>query len=837
MLFHIGPSRPGSRLRLTFLFIVSSGVPALQTAVAQAAQPVKFQSGFMRQDGMQNNATAEMALASLSNEQNLAPGRHLVSLFVNLEYVDEREVEFLAHPEDGRLMPCLSPEWLGEWGVRLKGLVEPLDPQAACFDLLKGIPGALIDFDTGKMAVSLSIPQIAMRRDVAGHVDPARWDSGINAAFVNYQVSAQQGSSRYSSRQSSDDLYLNGGLNLGEWRLRSSQSLRQDPDGKRQWTRAYTYLQRDLPGTRANLTLGETSTPGEVFKSLPLKGMVVATDLGMLPDLLQGYAPIIRGVAQTRAKLEILQNGYPVYSTYVSPGPYEINDLSINGGSGELEIVLTEADGMVRRFTQPYSTLSNLLRKGVWRYSAAVGRYNAANGTDDPPLLQGTLSMGLGQRITLYGGVLASDFYRAGNVGIARDLGAFGALAIDMTHASTDIDTLPDGSLNGMSYAIKYGKAFQTGTSLRFAGYRYSTEGYRDFDEAVRERNRNSNYRGSRRSRLEAAASQNFGNASSLSLNLSQEDFWNTTYQQRQFQLNFNTQLKGVSYSLFASQSLSDDRSGSDRQVGISASFPLDLGHSNSASMSYTDSGGKHSQTTRLSGSVNHGRLGYSAALSNDQDSRQSASLSASWQAPFASVGAGVTQGNDYRSVSLNASGAVLLHEGGLELGPYLSDTSALIEVPGISGVGVTNASGVKTNQRGFALVPYMRPYRVNYLALQTDDLGPDVEIENGAAQVVPRRGAIVKSTFVARSVNRIALTTSSADGLPLPFGAQVTDRDGILQGVVSQGGQLLLSIDNEPQTLDVRWGEHDDQRCTLALDPQAMEQKQGYRLQSLICR
>ncbi|MCQ3014943.1 fimbrial biogenesis outer membrane usher protein [Pseudomonas tremae] len=839
MLFHIGPSRPGSRLRLTFLFIVSSGVPALQTAAAQAAQPVKFQSGFMRQDSMQNSATAEMALASLSNERSLAPGRHLVSLFVNLKYVDEYEVEFLAHPEDGRLMPCLSSNWLGEWGVRLDGLLEPLDTQNVCFDLLSRIPGALIDFDTSKMAVSLSIPQIAMRRDVAGHVDPARWDSGINAAFVNYQVSAQQGSSRYGGSQTSDDMYLNGGINLGEWRLRSSQSLRQDPDGKRQWTRAYTYLQRDLPGTSANLTIGETSTPGEVFKSLPLKGMVVATDLGMLPDVLQGYAPIIRGVAQTRAKLEILQNGYPVYSTYVSPGPYEINDLSITGGSGELEIVLTEADGLVRRFTQPYSTLSNLLRKGVWRYSAAIGRYNAANGTAGPPLLQGTLTMGLGQKITVYGGMLASDFYRAGNIGIARDLGALGALAIDMTHASTDIDTQPDGSVNGMSYAIKYGKAFQTGTSLRFAGYRYSTEGYRDFDEAVRERSRDSNYRGSRRSRLEAAAFQNLGNAGSLSLSLSQEDFWNTTYQQRQFQLNFNTQLKGVSYSLYASQSLSDERSGSenDRQIGISASFPLDLGHSSSASMSYTDSGGKHSQTARLSGSASHGRLGYSAALSNDQDSRQSASLSTSWQAPFASVGAGVTQGNDYRSVSMNASGAILLHEGGFELGPYLSDTSALIEVSGISGVGVTNAPGVKTNERGFALVPYMRPYRVNYLALQTDDLGPDVEIDNGAAQVIPRRGAIVKSTFAARTVNRLALTISSAEGLPLPFGAQVTDLDGILQGVVSQGGQLLLSIDNEPQTLNVRWGEQEDQRCKIALDPQGMEQKQGYRLQSLVCR
>jgi len=82
-----------------------------------------------------------------------------------------------------------------------------------------------------------------------------------------------------------------------------------------------------------------------VFRSLPFKGVQLASDLGMLPDVLQSYAPVIRGVAQTRAKLEVLHNGYPIYSTYVAAGPYEIDDLGIGGGSGELEIVLTEADG------------------------------------------------------------------------------------------------------------------------------------------------------------------------------------------------------------------------------------------------------------------------------------------------------------------------------------------------------------------------------------------------------------------------------------------------------------------------------------------------------------
>lgn len=838
MLFHTRRWCLASRVRLTFLFVVGGGgITSLQSTAIQASQAVEFQPGFMRQGGIEAAGAAERALANLSNQHSLAPGRYRVSLYVNLNYVDEREIDFQLDAHQNQLMPCLSFGLLESFGVRLDSLVDPQPAQQDCIDVRGLIPGAHINFDSSKLSLALSIPQIAMRRDVAGYIDPERWDAGINAAFVNYQVSAQQASRRLGGSDISDDLYLNSGVNLGAWRLRSNQSLRQNPEGRREWARAYTYAQRDLPGTRANLTLGETFTSGDVFKSLPIKGMVIASDLSMLPDVLQGYAPIIRGIAQTRAKLEILQNGYPIYSTYVSPGPYEIDDLSTAGGSGELEIVLTEADGNVRRFTQPYSTLSNLLREGVGRYSTSIGRYNAARTLDDPMLLQGTLALGTAWDFTLYGGVMGSDFYRAGNLGVARDMGAFGALSLDVTRSSADIDNRTTGSVDGMSYAIKYGKAFQTDTNLRFAGYRYSTEGYRDFDEAVRERDRDSTFRGSRRSRLEASVFQNLGNASSLNLSLSQEDYWNTDYQQRQFQLSYNKQYRGISYNLYASQSLSDERFGNDRQLGLSLSFPLDFGHANAATLSFTDSGGKYSQTARLTGSTDENRLNYNAAFSNDQNQRQSGSFAASYQAPYASVGAGITQGNDYRSLSFNASGAVLVHGGGIELGPFLSDTSALVEVPGIAGVGVTNATGVRTNDRGFALVPYLRPYRVNHLSLQTDDLGPDVEIDNGAAQVVPRRGAVVKTTFAARSVTRLAITGSTEQGLPLPFGAQVSDAQGNVLGVVGQGGQVLLSIDNEPQVLQVRWGDQSEQHCQLSLDPPSMEHRQGYRLQSLTCR
>lgn len=831
-MIHALACRRPMRQRLAPLFVIGSAVGLFEARPTFASQALEFQSGFMHQGG----AAGVLALEALTQGQEFGPGRYRVDLQINRHYFGERELDFSFDPGRQKLLPCLSAELLEQLGVKLESFLSPDGMADACLDLPALIADAKVEFDAGKLLLSLSVPQIAMRRDRIGRVDPEQWDAGINAAFVNYQLSAQQGTSRYRGSTSSDDLYLNSGLNLGAWRLRSNHALHHNIDGQREWTQAYTYAQRDLPGTRANLTLGKTFTGGEVFRSLPIKGVVIASDMGMLPDLQQSYAPIIRGVAQVRSKLEIKQNGYPIYSTYVSAGPYEIDDLSTAGGSGELEVVLTADDGQVQRFIQPYATLGNLLREGVWRYSATLGRYAAASELEDPLLWQGTLAMGSAWNTTLYGGLMGSDFYRAGNLGVARDWGGLGALAFDITQSSAELGRGDGTNVQGMSYALKYSKAFQTSTSLRFAGYRYSTEGYRDFDESVRERSRDGQFLGSRRSRLEASLFQDFGRSSSVNLTLSQDEYWNSRHEQRQFQFNLSTQHRKVSYNLFASQSLSDERNGSRRQAGLSISFPLDFGHSNTATLGFQDNAGRYSQTARLSGSTDQNRLNYSAALSNSDDDQRSATLALGYQAPYGSLGGGYTQGNGYRSLSLNASGALLLHGDGLELGPYLGETMGLVQVPDTPGIGVVNATGVRTNAQGYALAPHLRPYRQNQVVLQTDQLHPEVEIDNGVTHVVPRRGAVVKATFAARKVNRLVLTGQLPDGQPLPFGAQVSDAQGERLGVVGQAGQVMLTTRAEAQTLEVRWGKEAGQHCQLSITPQSIEPAQGYRLQTLTC-
>lgn len=579
--------------------------------------------------------------------------------------------------------------------------------------------------------------------------------------------------------------------------------------------------------------IGTNEWKGPIVRSWRQSAGPAPTIVGLSETWLNTFGKPVQTRVLDAAEQEVSVETYPIYSTYVSPGPYEIDDLSTVGGGGELEIVLTETDGQVRRFTQSYATIGNLLREGVWRYSGAIGRYNAASNLDDPLLWQGTLAMGMAWDSTLYGGLMASDFYRAGTLGVAKDLGSIGALALDVTQSSADLDTLDEQSVQGTSYAVKYGKSFATRTNLRFAGYRYSTEGYRDFDEAVRQRSNSTTFHGSRRSRLETSIYQHIGTRSALSLTLSHQDYWRSDYRQRQFQFNFNTQFHRVSYNLYASQSLRNN-GGSDRMFGLSASLPIDFGHSANATFDTQNSGDRHSQRASLGGSVDENRLNYRVSLSNNEDRQQAAALSLGYQAPFGSIGAGLTQGRDSRNASINASGAVLLHANGIELGPYLGETSALVEVPDVPGVGVMNATGVKTNDRGYALMPNLQPYRINQVVLQTDDLGPEVEIDNGTTQVVPRRGAVVKANFPARSVNRLIITGRTPAGQPLPFGAQVSDAEGTIMGVIGQAGQVMISTSTEPQTLDVRWGEQTEPQCRLSVDPGKMTLAQGYRLQEL---
>lgn len=122
------------------------------------------------------------------------------------------------------------------------------------------------------------------------------------------------------------------------------------------------------------MLLGEGFTDGHFFSGTGFRGIQLSSDDRMLPDSQRGYAPVVRGVAKSNARVTVLQGKSTLYETTVAPGPFAINDLYATNYAGDLTVVVTEADGSVSTFTVPFAAVPESIRPGQSRYSAIVGR-------------------------------------------------------------------------------------------------------------------------------------------------------------------------------------------------------------------------------------------------------------------------------------------------------------------------------------------------------------------------------------------------------------------------------------------------------------------------------
>nr|VXZ81439.1 Outer membrane usher protein fimD precursor [Klebsiella pneumoniae] len=89
---------------------------------------------------------------------------------------------------------------------------------------------------------------------------------------------------------------------------------------------------------------------------------------------------------------------------------------------------MTESNGAVRTFTQPYSAVPYMLREGRGKFSLSAGRYHSGESVRSPEFLQGTLFYGLTAGFTLYGGTQLARDYQAWALGLGRGFGEFGSL-------------------------------------------------------------------------------------------------------------------------------------------------------------------------------------------------------------------------------------------------------------------------------------------------------------------------------------------------------------------------------------------------------------------------
>lgn len=803
------------------------------SATARGQQALEFDPAFLELGGGQGGA--DLSVYATSNR--VLPGVYPISVFVNGEAIERRDITFVSESaRDGRedAIPCLSARMFDEWGVDIAAFAKLAQAgEDACVDIADSVPHARTEFDSHQLRLNVTVPQAALKRRARGAVDPARWDQGIDAALLDYQLSAAQyAGGNFASARSRTTLYagLRGAVNLGAWRLSHTSSFLRGLDGRNRFQIVNTFVQRDIAGWNSRLTAGEGTTPANIFDGFQFLGVQLNTDETMLPDSLQGYAPTVHGVAQTNAQVTIRQNGFVIYSTYVPPGPFTIDDLYPTSSSGNLEVTITEADGHVTTFTQPYSAVPMLLRDGSWRYNVTAGQYRDGISGSHPSFAMATLARGLAGEFSLYGGFIGAGMYQSVLVGIGKNLGSIGAVSLDVTHARSAVDLADSSTVSGHAFRVLYAKAVGSwGTDFRLLAYRYSTAGYRSFADAVQLRDGSEPAAlGAKRQRLEGTVNQRLGRLGSMYATVAVQTYWGSAARSTVYQLGHSGNWGRASYGLYAAYSKGSGVP-SSWNVSLSLSMPLEVFFGGarvrapaggSANVSYFVSRNNENhvnQQMTASGSSSEQRLNYSVGVAHSSESDVSGSVSASYLAPFGRYDASIGSGRGYTQAAFTAAGGMLWHGTGVLFTQPLGETVAVVDVPNVRGVRFEMHPGVSTDRAGEAVIPRLNPYRVNRIAVDQRRMPQDVEIRNPVSEVVPTRAAVVQTHFDSVVGLRALFTLMRADGsFPLQ-GATAENDEGQVLGVVGMDGETFVAgLPAAEGHFVVRWGAARQNRCRV---------------------
>lgn len=800
--------------------------------------------------------TAGSSIADLSTFEKgyQLAGDYKVDVYLNDQYLVAKEFNFQqaekSHPVSGGLIPCIDSQWLLSIGVRVYDFPEFENLKSQnCIDLKDSIPEAEVVYNFTLQRLDISLPQIWVEKSARGYIPPSEWDQGITAASLNYNFNG-------SNSDNSDNLFLslNSGFNIAGFRFKnlSNYSYFKQKETNRsvsKWNNIQSYAEKSIVPLKSELLLGDSYTRDAIFDSVGFRGARLYSSDAMLPNSMQGYAPVIRGIANSKSLVTIRQNGYIVYQTNVAAGPFEIKDLSSMSLSGDLNVTVEESTGGIQNFIVPYSGVPILLREGRTKFDVTAGEFRSGGQEQNHPFfVQGSMSKGLGLGVTAYGGMQLASDYQAGLIGVGRNMGNWGAFSFDAMHANS---TLADNQdYKGQSYRLLYSKSLNTlGTVFQLMGYRYSTKGFYTLNDVSYKTMENFdlnekydqfgnvyydpasyyNLNYTRKGQFQFNVTQNLKNYGSLYASANYQTYWNAPQSSRSYQVGYANNFKYISYTL--SWSLQDSYNllnEKNNTIAASISLPINAFfgpryrvknkvYSNSSVV--RDSSGSHSIQTGLNGSLLENRqLNYSILHGRNNESGGFGTAAMNLNTKYASGGVAYNyseSGKD-RSINYNLSGGMILHSGGLTLGQSLGDTNILIDAKGAENVKIENSHNISTDSRGYAILPFADNYRLNRIALAADSFNDKTEILTNVQNLVPMKGAIMRAKFDTR-IGQRALITLKHLGQYVPYGSTVIEENLNMNSIVGQDGQTYLSGLAEKGSLKVTWGTSEKDSCRAA--------------------
>lgn len=774
-----------------------------------------------------SNNQSDIDISQFSRGNPILPGNYRLDVFVNQQWRGVLDVQYIENSADKfQAKLCVKPSLIEKIDLKdaIKQSVLTTANSQGCLNIHQYITDSKIQSNLSQLRLDIEVPQIFVEQRPEDFVNPNLWDSGVNTIFASYQLNHYQTKNDDNfTTEKNGFLGLNTGTNIGRWHFRHNGAFKWSNNSSQDTYQAFsTYLKTDLPSLRSQMTLGDFYSDSLLFDGVAMRGLQINSDDRMLPASIRNYAPVIRGIANSNANVSIYQNNNLIFNTTVPPGEFELKNIRNIYGSGDLQVVITEADGTKRSSTIAYNGNNQLLRPKHSRYHLSLGRvrYDNTHLYDDKAL-QATWQYGINNHWTLNTGTILSENYQSFLLGsvLNTPIGSFGLNAI-----SSKSDFI-DKNQTGHRIRLQYNRFFEdtkTGINAYIQRQRkyYSLGEVASFNHLPTTKNATQKKDSTR---WQISANQNFGKKWG-----SLYAFYSRTHQQdepivTQWQVGYNNHIKRLNYGFFASQNKSETDNRWDKQYMVSLSLPLDaeMKHQLHGHYSYDDNATGDSNNLShisLTGSFNKlPNLSYGISANHNENAKSTTwSANTSYNASFANLNASYSDTSNSKQFSVGATGSMVAHQYGMLFANTLGDTFGIVHVPNGYGAKIASNDNLTLNTKGYVIAPNLSPYQMNDIHIDPKGLPFDIQLDNTSQQIAPRADSSVLINFKSRISRTALFDIKLSDGSYPAIGANIFDDNEQHIGFITQGGRALLQNLSDKGKLTIHWGQDKTQQCTM---------------------
>lgn len=660
------------------------------------------------------------------------------------------------------------------WRLDVAGL-PMLDSGGVRYVSLAGVAGLEVLLDEATQSLALRVDPdrlggtlVSYRSRDEGPMTPSGW-----GAFMNYELLGEVASG--------SDPRLAGSLEfvaftphgfgtssfIGGWSDRGGHFRRLETN----WT-------IDDPARMRSLRLGDSISRGGIGAA-PLRfgGIQFARNFAVQPGFVTFPLFSFDGSAALPSVVDVYVNDVRQGGRDVQPGPFQILDVPVVTGAGEVQLVVRDLLGRETIMRQSFYVAPGLLRPGLhdFSYEAGALRRNFGRRSMDygDMFVAGTHRYGFSRTLTGEAHFELSEDVQQGGIAFSWLLPELGLFSGGVAASRSDRGT---GALVSAGFERR-SRHFSIGAAGEFATRDYTTLGLRH-DR-----------------RRPAATVQAFAGLPVGFGSVGAAYIWRDMRGSPDVELvsaNVSVRIPGLGFLHVAGR----QGLGRNGETAVEAFLTIPIGQRSSASGGVAWRDGSATATFDLQRSVPAGEgFGYRVSARAGRDERVEGRLI--YQSDFGAYDATLTWRDGTTGARLVVDGSIGLLGGELFAARRLNESFAAVRVGDVPNVRVyaDNQLVGRTNANGVAIVPRLRPYERNRIRIASEDLPMDAELVTDEQAVRPPARSGVNVAFAAPRGRGAIVHVVLEDGAPLPAGAVLRiDGAGEREFVAAPGGDAFLA-------------------------------------------